>query len=397
MDDHDDDDDANEQEGRIARHLFRTDSDSSISSNRSTERDRDDITLLNGRERNNTEPTKEKGGGEEEERSRRTIRGIVLEEASVGGSIAEKLWPAAEQLADYLLHLAALQPEQLRLQQEHHQQQQENARGKRPFSQESWNIKFKLRNQLTRPCAFLELGAGVGLTGLLLAANLSTCRRALLTDVAQGLVLLERNRQANFPPEACNDQNNNNNNNTRSTDNCDVNGLAPTVTNFEDAVGAVGQRLPPTVQLQELRWGNASHYAQALDWYYQQHCKRSNQTTTPNHHGVINENKQEEEPLILVGSDVVYWEELHEPLEHCLFHLLKGTPVGTFCILAGMRRWKRDSKFFQTLGKRTQTTTHELSCTCLDEFVERRDDDRNNDSAPRRNICRIYAISMIRK
>ena len=82
-------------------------------------------------------------------------------------------------------------------------------------------------------------------------------------------------------------------------------------------------------------------------------------------------------PILFLGSDLVYWECLYEPLEHALFHLLLKAPVGSLCLLAGMRRWKKDTAFYKSLGKKkqrstgstTSTSSWQLQCTCIQEEV----------------------------
>ena len=510
--DDDDNNDFNEEEGRIARKLFRTGSDSDESDNNDNDKDHSPHDPDHGNDYNDNHHDDKDGndsvtlgvdvGSSSRIRRQRRIGNIVLEETQLGGSIAEKLWPAAKHLADYILSLAGQPvpdatgdddddafPANI-AQGKHHYHcaihQEENnhvdddndddndgrgnqnngtrflsggggsssrsgSRGQRRLLRRRWKgelsssssmtlvlqIKSELIQILKNHCrlAILELGAGVGLTGLQLATHLPA--RVLLTDIQQGLVLLERNRQLNQDQFMLNHHHHStmkrleNNNDNENLDDHD----------YDDSL--------PTVQVQELDWGVSSHHAQALDWYYHHRDTSSSSTrgnnnnnhrmdqdptsTGDDHHHAADDddnNNNNNEPLIVVGSDLVYWEELHEPLEHCLFHILKEAPKGTWALLAGMRRWKRDSHFFQTLGQRTRTRTHQLQCTCLEEFVWRRhsivgpndknkDDDKNDnknnrnknnknntsttiameETAPptRREICRIYAISILQE
>lgn len=97
---------------------------------------------------------------------------------------------------------------------------------------------------------------------------------------------------------------------------------------------------------------------------------------------------------LLLASDCVYYEELHLPLEQTLAALLSN-PSNTsnhhqLCLLAGMRRWKRDTTFYSKLGRRTRTATHTLQCTCLHELVE-----RPSNTTDHRSILRIYAVRWV--
>jgi hypothetical protein len=91
---------------------------------------------------------------------------------------------------------------------------------------------------------------------------------------------------------------------------------------------------------------------------------------------------------VIIGADLVYWEDLHLPLEKTLFQLLLAAPVGSVAVLAGMRRWKRDNTFYQSLGKRTRTNTHRLQCICIKEDVHRT---INNE----RQVMRIYIVQCV--
>lgn len=286
-----------EEEGRITRNLFRTDSDSS---------DSDSNTVESLEKRTEIRQIR--------------VGDIVLEEKQEGGLISERLWPAAQRLANYVMNLQTFQPDTT-----------SSINTNPPLTSKAVSIKTRLAEALKNRLALIELGAGVGLTGLLLATQLPV--RVLLTDTKQGVVMLQRNlikNQSQFP-------------------------------------------LPKSVQVQELCWGNSLHYESALQWYREDPSS---------------------EQLLLLGSDVVYWEELQQPLEHALFHLLQGAPPGTMALLAGMRRWKRDTQFFhKILGRNTRTPTQQLCCTLLDEFVSRRSDS-NNDEEEQREICRIYAVTL---
>jgi hypothetical protein len=88
-------DDNADIEGAITRSLFRTDSDS----------DEEDIDMGTTEEvciskENTTNPSPETSSGST---VRREVMHVVLEEQETGGSIAQRLWPAAEYLAKFVL------------------------------------------------------------------------------------------------------------------------------------------------------------------------------------------------------------------------------------------------------------------------------------------------------
>jgi hypothetical protein len=113
------------------------------------------------------------------------------------------------------------------------------------------------------------------------------------------------------------------------------------------------------VQTQVLRWGNTDDAEAALQWIGP-------------------------EPFLVIASDCVYFPELHEPLEQTLCHLLKHR-MDSKCWIAGMRRWKSDNAFYKNIGNKTKTLTHQLNCDCLQETVNRTQDNQ-------REIIRVFSI-----
>jgi hypothetical protein len=223
------------------------------------------------------------------------IMHVEIEQVSMRVSIAQRLWPAAQQLALFVL----------------------NVKTNEMYAQLHTILQLD-------SISILELGAGVGFTGLELATQMPA--RVLLTDLAEGLPLLQSNTSRNSSRFV----------------------------------------IPNAVSVQKLEWGIEEDAIRALDYF-----------------------KEYQTPLLALGADCVYWEELHEPLERALFHILSRAPQGSLCLLAGMRRRKRDNKFYQNLGKRTCTATHELRCTCMDETVERH--------GAKREIMRIFAVEWVQR
>jgi len=155
----------------------------------------------------------------------------------------------------------------------------------------------------------LELGAGVGLTGLVLATKLPC--RVLLTDLQDAMPLLETNIALNKDSFRCG---------------------------------------PRAVSCRELKWGSNDN---------------GNNDNNNDAFPLL--------PLLVVAADCVYFQELHQPLETTLMDLLllQTTTMDSvvprpFCLMAGARRWKRDNAFYANLAKRPK-----LACVCLEETVTR--------------------------
>ena len=68
---------------------------------------------------------------------------------------------------------------------------------------------------------------------------------------------------------------------------------------------------------------------------------------------------------LILAADCVYWESLHSPLSSCLHYLLTAAP-SSVCVIAGMRRWKRDTGFYAGLNKKGTG----MRCRCVSETVE---------------------------
>jgi Lysine methyltransferase len=107
------------------------------------------------------------------------IRNILIDEQSVGGSIAQRLWPSAEYLAQFI--------EQNTFQLENHFQTANNS----PLTSTTNTTTSITETKNMYPLRVIELGAGVGLTGLLLASSFPC--QVLLTDLDEAMPLLQRN------------------------------------------------------------------------------------------------------------------------------------------------------------------------------------------------------------
>jgi Lysine methyltransferase len=267
---------------------------------------------------------------------------VRIASKSSGGTIAERVWPAAKHLAEFLLDLAMRAGGDTHVVLPFRGSESpivpnEDAATARDLRHE--NLKQKalamVRALLLQsetpgsPLSIIELGAGVGLTGLELASQLRC--QVLLTDLPVGISLLRQNFELNR--ELC---------------------------RFQPAGGG------KAVTVQRLEWGNEEDVVKATRWCDERASNR---------------------PVLIVGSDCVYWEELHEPLERTIFSLLSRCAPGSLCVLAGMRRWKRDNAFYQTLGRRTRTATQQLRCTCVQESVSRSD-------SGQREVMRVFVVEI---
>lgn len=192
---------------------------------------------------------------------------IFLHQDRVLG-IAHQLWPAALTLVNYL----------------------EN------------NLGTLFPDGISKEC-FIELGAGVGLVGLFVAAL--GANKVVLTDIEEAQANLEHNILIN--PSLKN--------------------------NVEAAV---------------LSWGDER---ESLD------CLRRLPI-----------------PPYLLASDCVYWEHLFEPLRKTIQFFVDA---GSIVLMSHVRRWKKDTKFFNDCSKT-------MSVRIVHEDIRRTD---------RREIRRIYRIS----
>jgi hypothetical protein len=121
----------------------------------------------------------------------RPVLNICLYECvrHIGTSIAEQLWPAAQYLAQYVINVndCAWQP----LPQDVSETNASNSAS----NQDAREAVQKLFEQQSHPLRIVEVGAGVGMTGMQLATRFNA--QALHTDLFKVVPLLERNIQLN--------------------------------------------------------------------------------------------------------------------------------------------------------------------------------------------------------
>mmetsp|Transcript_8943 Transcript_8943/g.20679 ORF Transcript_8943/g.20679 Transcript_8943/m.20679 type:complete len:287 (+) Transcript_8943:615-1475(+) len=259
-------------EGAIVRNLFCTESDSE-----------EETTT------NNHETTNDNDKTQQQPVFRKfRVMDIWLEEQCIGGSIAQRLWPAAEYLANFCM-----------------KQWNEN------HDSSSMNVGGNLFFPTSSSTTILELGAGLGLTGLQLATQFPC--RLILTDLPDAMPLLRRNVQLN-----------------------------------QEAWRQRGSNVSTRV----LEWGKPVEndiFAEISD----------------NNLLILASDCVYWESL---------YEPLERTLAQLLSSSLQQQP-SRFALLASVRRWKRDNTFFHQLGKKTKTKTHSLICTCVHGHVDVNDDD----------------------
>jgi Lysine methyltransferase len=407
----------------VLRNLFRTNSDSTSSSDDDDtdgcrDDDDDDIGSCDAATLMNT--TVETDNAVKPKSTTTivcTIQHVQLEVCTVGGSIEHRLWPAAEFLVDYLL------------QQQYNDNQIfqvsrnicSNTKRSSIHSTVCYNVQ-DLVQRLVSPSStqtkraaqpiivehvpvednkeikVIELGAGVGYTSLELAYHVRQQKslprnhtQFLLTDLSSAIPTLQRNVHRNF-------------------------GTVPNTTTDRDvAWSSTDDEGGCPIQVQPLEWGNRDDIQEAISWYNRCAKSSSSPTTTP---------------LLILGSDCVYWESLYNKLETTIATLLQHATPNSICLLANVRRWKRDTSFFQNIfGQHTATSSGQLHCICIHEQVTRsseyncNDDDGGSGSSHprtdpvftseqhveaafcheqqqpqrRRQVMRIYAIQWISK
>jgi Lysine methyltransferase len=336
------------REGRAARDLFRTDSDS-------TESDEDDhlaaaTTTIGGLADTATTAAQ---SADATTTVLRRILDVELEEQTIGGSIEHRLWPAAAYLATFILEQSRIPPLQNNVDVDPSATCMQALR--RLLQCESCDIV----QDGAAGIRILELGAGIGLTGIALAMQLPLPARIVVTDLESALPLLRANVARNTPLPICN---------------------------------------TTTIHVQALEWGNPTHIAAALAATRITRCNNAAHDT-----GTSLNSDQNQPPLLILGSDCVYWESLYQPLEITIATLLQNSPPNSLCLLAGMRRWKRDNHFYQyVLGKSTRTPLGRLECVQIDEQVQRIPKTisvsiETNASDLERQVMRIYAVRWIQR
>jgi len=197
----------------------------------------------------------------------------------------------------------------------------------------------------------LELGAGIGLAGVFVS-KLPRVNQVILTDLECVQELLKTNIQLNC---------------SRT----DMNTVEVQSASVEtsNSLSTCSNR----VRNEVLCWGVIEDVDRALRLFSSSSSFSS--TLSPS---VLSQSSQL--PLLVIASDCVYWEHLFQPLYETLLYL---TQHNCHIIISHVRRWKRDSKFFQMCSKTMVVEKlHEELDYITEEF----------DGSKRRRLQRIYRI-----
>eukprot|EP01033_Poteriospumella_lacustris_P008602 gene8603-6193_t len=223
--------------------------------------------------------------------------------------IAHQVWPAATFLSEYIAKI--------------------------PYILHQDTASTEAAKDSAEETVFLELGAGVGVTGVYLhkyfrseaakGENISVLH-TVLTDLEEAYAGLQ--------------------------DNIRLNSVA-------------GERDGSDISAAVLPWGDEQSLLHTLDTL----C----QSLEP----MTDTQSQRRRTLVVLAADVIYWECLFDPLLDCIIQLLQHTTSGgrfapyfsqTRIIIAHYKRWKKDQIFLNRLQKRLQK--HKLgSYRCLHEDI----------------------------
>ena len=373
----------NQREVHVLRDLFRTSSDSEssdceVSQNNFSDSDGQgcDVSPQDAFLRNVATTSAAKQLSKQIEPRKtvvHTIQHVRLEVCTVGGSIEHRLWPASEFLVSYILQQ---QHNDSLLQESNRFQSRKNSTIHSGICRNVYALLQRFTNHPSKAqqLKVIELGAGVGYTSLELAHSvLHNAERApecgvqfLVTDLPSAIPLLQRNVDRNFGGRSA---------------------LSDTVSSKS------------SIQVQKLEWGNMEDIDHAIQWYNGSYADGVSVVDTVS--------STDPSPLLILGSDCVYWESLYDILETTIATLLQNAASNSICLLANVRRWKRDTHFFQNiLGQTSSTANGQLHCVCLHERVTRPvasdkgPDDGVNDGwveeeEEQRQVLRIYAVQWV--
>ena len=191
------------------------------------------------------------------------------------------------------------------------------------------NMHTLYPNNTSNNMNILELGAGIGLCGIFLA-KLGYANNVFITDLQEAQSLMNDNIILN---------------------------------NVQDKVYAG-----------ELCWGNPDH----VHNIFNTHSKPTAIVDS------TSSSSAQYAPTLVIASDCVYWEHLFEPLYNTV--LLLTTVYNCDIIISHIKRWKKDTKFFNMCQRNGQMTVEKL--------IEKIDIINDiYDNTPKRHIHRIYKIS----
>lgn len=351
-------------EGAMMRGMFRSTSSSSLSSTDCQCHDGDSIESDKKDSFSQLNINQEDESGDKKITTTLYLGNILIAQQSTRTEIAQRLWPSASYLASFVLDFVSAvnsSDEQVTVDKDDHpsfdisssmgEGINENKKSKYEREEEEKKVMTReylsnfFRSQKSNALAILELGGGVGLTGIKLATELPT--NVILTDLPLAIPLLNHNIKLNEH-------------------------------NFIEKEKGVSAAI--------LGWGTD-------DWINvmsQFHSDVTDQTYETNKES--NDHRNKKRPVLILAADCVYFQELHLPLEKTLAWILSNEAEGSICLIAAVRRTKRDTSFFKNLGKKTRTNIHSLDCVCIQESIIRYKDGEEHENGSNREVMRIYAV-----
>jgi len=84
---------------------------------------------------------------------------------------------------------------------------------------------------------------------------------------------------------------------------------------------------------------------------------------------------------LIIATDCVYWASLHTPFLTAVRECLESCPADSICVITGVRRWKRDTKFYSRLTDGKEG----LEGVCVKETVKKSE-------GGKRDISRVYIV-----
>ena len=302
------------------------------------------------------------------------VDGIHLVQKSFGGKIAQRLWPAASYLSTFILNFINVINSQnmdmmdtkidnccledgTRTKIPKNTSFHEKSKIRKKKAQENLKNIFLVQKNSNHPFSILELGAGIGLTGIKIATKINA--KVILTDLPLALPILQRNIQLNEHKFIYQEK--------------------------------------KAVTAEALNWGSNEWKSvlSKFDKFLLDHHLLNNDINDPKSRHYFD--LKMKKPILILASDCVYFKDLHLPLEETLKDILSNSHETSMCLIAAARRFKSDNTFFKNLGKKTRTASHSLHSICVDECVERCSDELNGDlrNTMKRNVMRVYAIQWL--
>lgn len=332
---------------------------------------------------------------DEQSYSYNTLDGINFAQRKVKSEICEIIWPGASNLTTFLLDVSNYEnndnnnnteaevdddddDEDLWIQ--HYMRTRNIPKyGTNPkiLQHLILSLKHMLDNKNTKssPLHIIELGAGIGYTGIKIATTIPS--HVLLTDLDIAMSLLQKNINLNEEKFLLD----------KSVKKYILDWAQVKKDDDDKTINSL---------LKELyQWNENDSSSTNVT------TERSGDNNSKNN-SIIKDNNNNR-PILLLAADCIYFSELHLPFEQVLQSILSKSPKGSMCVIASEKRWKRDNTFFVNFGKKTKTNLHSLQCFCAQENINFVVDDTNNDdedycasgSGRKKLISRIHIVQWL--